>query len=116
MATPFFCFIFILVLRFPIDYAPIRDIFKTNFNFMSNSRSELHARLRREAKTPYKGLRIFIYIALAGSGLIGAVIFLAKTLAGNGELSNNLANLALQLGAIALMVWLYRLETKTSKS
>ncbi|MDX2255239.1 MAG: DUF3493 domain-containing protein [Pseudanabaenaceae cyanobacterium bins.39] len=83
---------------------------------MTKPNSELYARLRREAKTPYKGLRIFIYIALAGSGFIGAVIFLAKTLAGNGEIGNNLANLALQLGAIALMIWLYRLDTKSSKS
>ncbi|OIP73290.1 MAG: hypothetical protein AUK48_10260 [Oscillatoriales cyanobacterium CG2_30_44_21] len=77
--------------------------------------SELYARLRKEAKSPYRGLRIFIYLALGGSGFIGAVVFFAKLIAGNGDLGSNFANFALQLGAIALMVWLYRLDRGSAK-
>ena len=72
--------------------------------------SEQYERLRREAKSPYRGLRIFIYIALAGSGFIGAVVFFAKLIAGNGDFETNLGNFALQIGALALMIWLYRID------
>jgi hypothetical protein len=71
---------------------------------------EQYNRLRREAKSPYRGLRIFIYIAFAGSGFIGAIIFLARLIAGNGELQVNLGNFALQLGVLALILWLYRID------
>jgi hypothetical protein len=72
--------------------------------------STQYERLRREAKAPYRGLRIFIYAALAGSGFIGAVVFFSKLIAGNGSLTTNLGNLSLQIGAVALMVWLYRID------
>jgi len=78
--------------------------------FMSKLNPQQYERLRREAKSPYRGLRIFIYIAFAGSGLIGAIIFLARLIAGNGELEANLGNLTLQIGVLALMVWLYRID------
>ncbi len=77
---------------------------------MSKLNSEQYARLKRESKSPYRGLRIFIYIAFAGSGFIGAVIFFARLIAGNGELEANLGNFALQIGVLALMLWLYRLD------
>ena len=77
---------------------------------LKNEDPELYARLKREAKTPYRGLRLFVYLCLGGSGLIGAVIFFAKLIAGQGEIATNLPNFALQLGAIALMVWLYRID------
>ena len=73
---------------------------------MSKLNPEQYQRLRREAKTPYRGLRIFIYIAFAGSGFIGAVIFLARLIASNGDLETNLGNLALQIGVLALMLLL----------
>lgn len=69
-------------------------------------------RLRREAKAPYRGLRIFIYFAFAGSGFIGAVVFFARLIAGNGELEANLGSFALQIGVLALTIWLYRLDRK----
>lgn len=69
-----------------------------------------YKRLRLEAKSPYRGLRIFIYIVLAGSGFIGAVIFFARLIAGNGELEANLGSFALQIGVLALMLWLYRID------
>ena len=77
---------------------------------MSKLNSQQYARLKRESKSPYRGLRIFIYIAFAGSGFIGAVIFFARLVARNGELEANLGNFALQIGVLALMLWLYRLD------
>lgn len=77
---------------------------------MSKLNPQQYERLRREAKSPYRGLRIFIYIAFAGSGLIGAIIFLARLIAGNGELEANLGNLTLQIGVLTLMVWFYRMD------
>ena len=77
---------------------------------MSKLNSEQYERFRREAKSPYRGLRIFIYAAFSGSGFIGAVVFLARLAAGNGELGTNLGNFALQIGVLALMLWLYRID------
>ncbi|MCY7332388.1 MAG: DUF3493 domain-containing protein [Pseudanabaena sp. CAN_BIN31] len=77
---------------------------------MSKLNSQQYERLRREAKSPYRGLRIFIYMAFAGSGFIGAVIFLTRLIAGHGELETNLGSFALQIGVLALMVWLYRID------
>ena len=75
---------------------------------------EKYARLRAELKTPYKGLRQFIYIAFGASGLIGAVIFLAKLAAGR-EIASTLPNLALQVGVVALMITLFRWEQTRKK-
>jgi hypothetical protein len=77
---------------------------------MSKLNPQQYEKLRRETKSPYRGLRICIYIAFAGSGLIGAIVFLAKLIAGNGELEANLGNLMLQIGVLALMIWLYRID------
>jgi len=77
---------------------------------VSKLNSEQYDRLRREAKSPYRGLRIFIYIAFAGSGFIGAVVFFARLIARNGDLETNLGNLALQIGVLALILSLYRID------
>lgn len=74
---------------------------------------EKYARLRAEVKAPYKGLRKFIYISFGASGLIGAFIFLTQLLAGR-EVGAALPNFALQIGVVALMVWLFRLESRAS--
>jgi hypothetical protein len=73
---------------------------------------EKYARLKAEAKAPYRGLRQFIYVAFGASGFIGALVFLAQLAAGN-EVVTALPNLGLQIGIVALMVWLFRLEQKT---
>ncbi|NET37719.1 MAG: DUF3493 domain-containing protein [Cyanothece sp. SIO1E1] len=70
---------------------------------------ELYAQLKAEAKAPYKGLRKFIYVSFGASGLIGAFVFLAQLLAGR-DVASALPNFALQIGVVALMVWLFRLE------
>jgi len=75
---------------------------------------EQYARLRAEAATPYRGLRLFTYLAFAASGTIGAFIFLMQILAGH-NVTNLLPNLALQLGVVALMIWLFRLENRTPR-
>jgi len=76
--------------------------------------SEQYAKLKAELATPYRGLRQFIYIAFGASGLIGAVIFLAQLAAGR-EVDSALPNFALQIGVVALMVWLFRLEQKAAR-
>lgn len=76
-----------------------------------NLSPEKYARLRAEAKAPYKGLRKFIYLSFGASGLIGAFVFLAQLLAGR-EIGAALPNFALQIGVVALMVWLFRLENR----
>lgn len=75
---------------------------------------EQYARLKAEAAAPYKGLRKFIYIAFGASGLIGAVIFLAQLAAGR-DVGATLPNFALQVGVVALMIFLFRLEQRRSK-
>ena len=70
---------------------------------------EQYSRLKAEIKTPYRGLRKFIYLALGASGFIGAVIFMFRCLAGK-DIASSLPNFALQLGLVALMVFLWRWE------
>lgn len=90
-----------------------------NFNQSPNSRRnpqnlspEKYARLKAEARAPYRGLRKFVYVTFGASGAIGAFIFFLKLLAGQ-QVSSNLPNLALQVGLVALMVWLFRLESNS---
>jgi hypothetical protein len=70
---------------------------------------EKYARLRAEAAAPYRGLRKFVYAVCGASGGIGAFVFLAQLFAGR-EVGSALPNFALQLGVVALMVFLFRLE------
>ena len=72
---------------------------------------EKYQRLMAEAKAPYKGLRKFVYGSFAASGAIGAFIFFTQVLAGR-DVSSALPNLALQVGVVALMVFLFRLESR----
>ena len=88
----------------------MRRLKSLKMQYMTKLNSEQYDRLRREAKSPYRGLRIFIYIALAGSGFIGAIIFLLRLLAGNGELEANLGSFGLQIGVLSLMFYLYRID------
>jgi hypothetical protein len=75
---------------------------------------EKYARLRAELKTPYRGLRQFVYLACGISGLLGAFIFLTQLLAGR-EVGDTLPNFALQVGVVAVMVWLFRWEQRNSR-
>ena len=73
----------------------------------NNLTPEKYARLKAESKAPYRGLRKFFYVAFGASGLIGAFVFLAKLAAGENT-ATNLPNFALQIGVVALMVFLFR--------
>ncbi|CAD5942802.1 hypothetical protein PCC9214_02037 [Planktothrix tepida] len=75
---------------------------------------EIYARLKAEAKAPYRGLRQFIYVGFGASGLIGAFVFLAQLLAGR-NIESALPNLALQVGVVALMVGLFRWEQRANR-
>ena len=70
---------------------------------------EKYARLKAEAAAPYRGLRKFIYFGFGASGFIGAFIFLAQLAAGK-DVATTLPNFALQVGVVALMVFLFRWE------
>ena len=72
---------------------------------------EQYARLQAEAQAPYRGLRKFAYVACGASGFIGAFVFLAQLLAGR-DVDTALPNFALQVGVIALMVFLFRREQR----
>lgn len=71
---------------------------------------ELYARLKSEAAAPYRGLRKFAYLAFTASGLIGAFIFVLQLLAHKTSPEVGLPSLALQLGVVALMIFLWRWE------
>lgn len=72
---------------------------------------EQYARLKAEAQAPYRGFRKFVYVACGASGFIGAFVFLAQLLAGR-DIDTALPNFALQVGVIALMVFLFRREQR----
>ena len=81
----------------------------------SSLSAEKYARLRAEAKSPYRGLRRFFYLGFAASGAMGGFIFFTQALAGR-DVAQALPNLALQLGVIALMVWLLRIDQAKPKT
>lgn len=70
---------------------------------------ERYAYLRAEAKAPYRVLRQFIYIAFGASGFIGALVFLGEVMTFH-NMANAVPNFALQLGVVALMVWLFKID------
>ncbi len=68
------------------------------------------ARLRAEAKAPYRPLRKFIYLAFGISGLLGAFIFLVQ-IAAQRDVAEALPNLGVQIAVVALMVVLFRWDS-----
>ena len=87
----------------------------TNSKRFKQTNPEQYARLKAEIASPYKGLRQFIYLACGASSFIGAMIFIVQIAAGR-QVESTLPNLALQIGVVALMVGLFRLEQKTANS
>jgi hypothetical protein len=81
----------------------------------NNLSPEKYARLKAESKAPYRGLRKFFYLAFGASGFIGGLVFLAKLAAGQ-DLANNLPNFALQIGVVALMIFLFRIDQAKDKN
>lgn len=66
-------------------------------------------RLVGEVQSPFKGLRKVIYGAVGASGLVGAFIFFTQLLAGR-NVNSAISNLAVQLGVIGIVVFLFWLE------
>ncbi|KAF3888874.1 MULTISPECIES: DUF3493 domain-containing protein [Nostocales] len=83
-------------------------------NSKNRMKAEQYARLKAEAAAPYRGLRMFIYTACAASGFIGMFVFLAQLLAGR-DVESALPNLALQIGIVTLMFFLWRWEQRRQK-
>ncbi|EDX85765.1 hypothetical protein S7335_3468 [Synechococcus sp. PCC 7335] len=84
---------------------------KTPPKGMSQARYD---KLVAESQAPYKGLRKFMYAAFGASGAVGGFVFFTKILAGR-DLAASLPNLALQLGVVALMVFLFRWEDRNQE-
>lgn len=83
-----------------------------NKNSLQQTDPEKYARLKAEAEAPYKGLRFFFYLAFGASGFIGAIVFLSQLIAGR-NVTSALPNFALQIGLVALIIWLFRWENRS---
>ncbi len=67
------------------------------------------AELKAELIAPFRFLRRFIYLAVLGSGSLGAFIFALKALAGK---PNSLPNLGVQVVVVAIATGLWRWESQ----
>ncbi|OCR01206.1 hypothetical protein BCD67_17755 [Oscillatoriales cyanobacterium USR001] len=83
-------------------------------NIPSPASSQQYQRLKSEMVAPYRPLRQFIYLACGASGFIGGLIFLGQLAAGR-EVGSAIPNFALQVGVVALMFSLFRLEWRASR-
>lgn len=72
-------------------------------------------KLVQESQAPYKGLRKFFYASFGASGAIGGFVFFAQVLSGR-DVAQALPNLALQIGVVALMVFLFRWEDRDKEN
>ncbi len=69
----------------------------------SNLDPNLRERLLRESKSPYRGLRRAVWIALFGSAALGFFIMLSNIVAGEGVSINDLA---IQISALMILGFL----------
>jgi Low psii accumulation1 / Rep27 len=90
------------------DPSPVKSSKSMIAENLKRNDPEKYARLKAEAKAPYRGLRKFVYVTLGAWGGIGGFVFLTALLAGKGAPGTNMGNLALQIGLVALMVMLFR--------
>ena len=72
---------------------------------------ERYDKLVAESQAPFKGLRKFLYVSAGASGAIGGFVFFTKILAGR-DIAESLPNLALQVGVVAIAVFLFRWEDR----
>ena len=76
----------------------------TNSNrSQSNIDPKLRARLLKESKNPYRGLRRAVWIALFGSAALGFFIMLTNIIAGD---TVSLSDLSIQSSAILILGFL----------
>jgi len=69
----------------------------------SNLDPNLRARLLKETKNPYRGLRRAVWIALFGSAALGLFIMITNIIAGD---SVSLNDLAIQISALVILGFL----------
>ena len=94
----------------PLSYIGIRikisflDLFLINSNKPeSNLDPNLRARLLKETKNPYRGLRRAVWIALFGSAALGFFIMLTNIIAGD---TVSIKDLGIQISAIIILGFL----------
>ena len=80
-----------------------------NSSLKTQLNPEKYAQLKAELDAPYRGLRKFMYVAFGASGFIEAFIFFANIIAGP-NIASAFPNFALQVGIVALMIGLFRLD------
>ncbi len=80
----------------------------------SGMSQERYDRLLAEAEAPTKVCES-LFMLLLGHRVQSGVCFFAKILAGR-DLADSLPNFALQMGVVALMVFLFRWEDRQEKS
>ena len=71
----------------------------------SNLDPNLRARLLKETKNPYRGLRRAVWIALFGSAALGLFIMLTNIIAGDTVSINDLAIQTSALGILAVLLF-----------
>ena len=83
---------------------PSLNLFLSNSNKpQSNLDPNLRARLLKETKNPYRGLRRAVWIALFGSAALGLFIMLTNIIAGD---SVSINDLAIQTTALVILGFL----------
>ena len=94
----------------PLSYTGIRiklspfNLFLSNSNKpKSNLDPNLRARLLKESKNPYRGLRRAVWIALFGSAALGFFIMVTNIMAGDNVSINDLA---IQTSALLILGFL----------
>lgn len=85
----------------------------SNKNATMGLNESVRTKLLTESIAPWRSLRLFLYGALGSGALIGGLINLsglAAVVSGSkeGEISTNLLNVSIDLGAVALFVFLFR--------
>jgi high-affinity Fe2+/Pb2+ permease len=73
--------------------------------------TEKYARLRAEAKAPYRGLRRVVYLTAGASAAIGAFIMITQGLAGRATADLGV-NLLIQFGVLGTAGLLWWLESR----
>ena len=69
----------------------------------SNLDPDLRARLLKESKTPYRGLRRTVWIALFGSAALGFLIMFSNIIAGD---TVSIKDLGIQVSALIILGFL----------
>ena len=94
----------------PLSYTGTRINLSSLILFLSNSNKpesnldpNLRARLLKETKNPYRGLRRAVWIALFGSAALGLFIMLTNIIAGDTVSINDLA---IQTSALVILGFL----------